>query len=95
MWLALIYFFTDGSYNAVRWAQVVPGVMVIYLVYALTHRVLGPRAGLLAAFFSSISYILIHQSVRLLSESIYTPVILLAAIALWDAVQKPAVWRFA
>jgi 4-amino-4-deoxy-L-arabinose transferase-like glycosyltransferase len=93
-WLAGVYLFTKGSYDAVPYVQSLLGTAVILLTYALGRRIFNRTAGLLAAFFAAISYVLIHQSLHLLSEVLYTPVILLVAIALWDASRKPTVTRF-
>jgi len=95
IWLAGIYLFTGGSYNAVPYVQSLLGIATIILTYALGYRAFGHTTGLIAAFFTAISYVLIHQSLHLLSEVLYTPAILLITIAFWDAVRNPSRGRFA
>jgi 4-amino-4-deoxy-L-arabinose transferase-like glycosyltransferase len=95
LWLAGIYVLTGGSYSAVAFAQSLLGAAVVLLTYALGRRLFGHVAGLMAAFLAAISYVLIHQSLHLLSEILYTPVILLATITLWDALREPTLRRFA
>jgi 4-amino-4-deoxy-L-arabinose transferase-like glycosyltransferase len=95
LWLAFVYLLTNGRIPPVRWGQLGWSLLVVVLVYVLARRLFGHRGGLLAAFLAAISYLLSHQAVRLLSESLYTPVLLLAAIALWDAFQEPKAARFA
>jgi len=94
VWLAGMYLFISGSYNVVPYVQSLLGVTVIPLTYALGRRVFGQVAGLMAASLAAISYILIRQALPLMSEILYTPVILLAVIALWDALHKPTARRF-
>ncbi|MBZ0294351.1 MAG: glycosyltransferase family 39 protein [Anaerolineae bacterium] len=88
-WLAVVYWAGHGSYNFAAYAQALLGVLTIPLTYALGRRLLGGLAGLLAAFFTAISYLLIYQSFRILSENLYIPLLLLVMITLWDAWQRP------
>jgi hypothetical protein len=94
LWLAGVYLLTGGSYRAVPYVQAFLGVTTIPLTYLLGRKALGHSAGLVAALFAAVSYGLIHQSLHLLSEVLYTPVVLVAAITLWDAIDKPRLWRF-
>ncbi|MCB9450382.1 MAG: glycosyltransferase family 39 protein [Anaerolineaceae bacterium] len=89
VWLAVVYQVGDGSLNFAGYAQALLGVLVIPLTYTLGRRMLGGLTGLLAALFAAISYVLISQPTVILSENLYVPVLLLAMITLWDAVQKP------
>lgn len=92
LWLAGIFALPGGSFNVVTYAQSFVGATVILLTYLLGRRVFDHRVGLLAALMASCSYILIHQSLRLLSEILYTPATVLVAITLWNALQRPS-WR--
>jgi len=94
-WLAGVYWLTGGSYNAVPYVQSLLGAAVIGLTYWLGRKIFDPAAGLLAAFGAAISYILIHQSLHLLSEILYTPVMVIVALTLWEAMRAPAGKRFA
>jgi hypothetical protein len=93
LWLAGIYLFTRGSYNVVPYVQSLLGAGVIPLTYALGRRIVNRPSGLVAAFLAAISYALIHQSLHLLSEVLYTPTILMVAITLWDVLRKPTLMR--
>ena len=48
--LAVIYRVTDGSYLAPRIAQLLAGLVNIFLVFLLTRRLFTPRTGIIAAF---------------------------------------------
>ena len=95
LWLAGVYWLTGGSFNAVPYAQSLLGVAAILLTYALGRRISGRAVGVIAGFLAAISYILIHQSLHTLSEVLYTPLVLLAAITLLDALRDPTAKRFA
>ena len=95
LWLAGVYGLTGGSYSAVPYVQAPLGATVIGLTYWLGRRVFDHATGLLAALGAAVSYILIHQSLHLLTEVLYTPVILIAALMLWEAMQAPTLKRFA
>jgi 4-amino-4-deoxy-L-arabinose transferase-like glycosyltransferase len=94
LWLAAIYWVTDYSYTAVRYAQAFLGAGVVLLTYLLGTRLFGRSVGLTAASLATISYILVHQSLRLLSESLYTPALMLSTLAFWDALHTPRDRRF-
>ena len=95
LWLAGIYVVAHGSYAAVTYMQLWLGVAAVLLTYALGRRVFGHTAGLIGACLAAVSYVLIWESFHLLSEALYTPVILMAALAFWDAAQAPTLKRFA
>jgi hypothetical protein len=94
LWLSGIYLFIGESYSTVTYVQAVLGALTILLTYLLGRRSSGRVAGLVAAFFAAISYVLIHQSLHLLSEVLYTPLILVIGITLWDAMAQPTNGRF-
>lgn len=95
LWLAGVYWLTGGSYAAVPYVQIVLGVAVIALTFALGRRLFGFWAGLLAAALAANSYILIQQGLHLLSEALYTPALLMVALSLDQAVQEPRPARLA
>ncbi len=94
LWLMGIYWLTNGSYSFVPYIQALLGVAAIFLTYLLARKTLGYAAGFMAALFTATSYILIHQSLHLLSEVLFTPVVLLVTLALYDAIHKPSMNRF-
>jgi hypothetical protein len=94
-WLALVHWLTGRSYIAIPYVQSVLGLTVIPLIYLLGRRVVGQRSAVLAAFLAAISYSLIREGMLLQSEILFTPVVLVTAISLVDAWQRPHVRRFA
>lgn len=95
VWLAGLFTLSGGSFKIVPYAQSLFGAAVVLLTYILARLTFNHRSGLIAALVASVSYILINQSLRLLSEILYTPAILLATIALWHAFRRPQISRFA
>jgi 4-amino-4-deoxy-L-arabinose transferase-like glycosyltransferase len=95
LWLAAVYVFSAGSYAAVPYAQSLLGVLAVALTYVLGRRQFGPATGLLAALMAAMTYPLLHQSLRLLSEVLYTPLLLVVTLALAAAVDQPRRGRFA
>lgn len=95
VWLAGVYQAGNGSYNFAAYAQVLLGILTIPLTYTLARKLTVSRpAAALAGFFVAVSYVLIYQSFRILSENLYIPLLLLVAITLTDAVKKPTRRRF-
>jgi hypothetical protein len=92
-WLAGVLWLTDKSYSAIPYVQALLGVTSILLTYHLGRRMFGHGPALLAAFLAATSYPLVRQSVYLLSEVLYTPIVLIVMITLWDALQEPSVAR--
>jgi 4-amino-4-deoxy-L-arabinose transferase-like glycosyltransferase len=95
LWLAGVYWFSGCSYNAVPYAQSLLGVATIVLTFELGRRVFGLPAGLLAACAVAIDVALIRHGMVLMTEILYTPIILLSVITLWDAMDGRQNWRFA
>lgn len=89
LWLAGVYRLSGGSIHAVPYYQSLLGVATIVLTYLLGKSMFDFRIGLLSAFWVSVSYPLVRQPVHLLSEVLYTPVLLLLAILLFKAFCEP------
>jgi 4-amino-4-deoxy-L-arabinose transferase-like glycosyltransferase len=94
-WLAAVHRLTGGSYRAILYCQAVLGLATIVLTYFLGKAVFGTGAGLMAAAWASGSRVLVNQSLGLLSEVLYTPFLLLSALALVHAYREPAPARSA
>lgn len=94
LWLAGVHWLTGTSYHAVRYVQAFLGAGTVLLTYRLGRRLFDHVAGLFAAILAALSYILIHQSSHLLSEVLFTPMVLLVALSLLRAVEQPTSWRF-
>jgi|GEM_PF-762299 len=95
LWLAGIYLLSGGSYNAVPYLQAFLGTATIFLTFLLGKRVLNEQAGLIAASWAAVSYVLIHQTFHYLSEILFTPLLLLVALSFWQAWQHPTARNFA
>ena len=94
VWLAAVYGISGGSVHAVPYFQSLLGVATILITFFLGKSIFGPRAGLLAAFWVSGSYVLVQQPLHLLSEALYTPVLLLLMLSLAKAFSEPTRNRF-
>ncbi len=94
LWLAAVYWLTDGSYIAIPYAQIALGLLTIWLSFHLAKTLFGVMVGLLAALLSACSYTLIHQSLHLLTEIMFAPALLIVALTFWQAFQKPSLRRF-
>jgi ABC-type polysaccharide/polyol phosphate export permease len=94
LWLAGVHWLTNQSYSATPYVQSLLGITVIPLTYLLGRRIFGLGAALIGAFLAAVSYPLVGQSLHVLSEVLYTPIVLLVMITLWDAIHKPTIARF-
>ncbi len=93
--LAGLHWITGGSYHGIRYFQAGVGTAVVPLIYLLARQAFGRAAGLVAAFLAATSYVLFQQPVHILSEVLFTPVMLAGAVALWRAFEAPSAGRFA
>ncbi|MBE0568950.1 MAG: glycosyltransferase family 39 protein [Deltaproteobacteria bacterium] len=93
--LAGLLWISKGSYHAVPYFQALISMATIVFTYFLGKSIFGDRAGLVAAAWVSLSYVLIREPLRLQSEVLYTPVLLLSALALVHATREPAPMRSA
>ncbi len=88
--VAAIYRIADGSVEAVRLAQVLVDVGTVALGYRLGTVLFGPVAGRIAALLMAASISTIAASSRLLSETLFT-MLLMAGVVLtvewWRAVR--------
>ncbi len=100
VFLALARLLAHGSYSRIVYVQALLGLTVIPLTYILAGRLFGRGTfgrvtALLGALFVAVSYILIHQSLSLLSEILFTPVVLVVVVTLVDALRRPTGARMA
>lgn len=89
LWLAGVHWLTKQSYSAIPYIQALLGITVIPLTHSLGVRVFGRGAALIAALLAATSFPLVHQSLYLLSEVLFTPMVLIVMITLWDATREP------
>ena len=94
-WVAALHSLTRYSYAKAIYVQSFVGALVVWLTFVLGRDRFGPGAGLLAAFGAAVHIALIRQSVRLLSEILFTPAVLAVAISFSRALDAPTMTRFA
>jgi hypothetical protein len=95
VWLAGLHYITGYSYARGIYIQCLMGALAVWLTFVLGRDLFGRRVGLLAALGAAVSIVLVRQSVRLLSEVLFTPLVLAVAISFVRAMQSPTVARFA
>lgn len=95
VWLAAIYAVTGGGYPTVRYVQALVGTVTVGLTGALGQRLYGPWGGALAALLAAVDFVLVRQAVRLLSEALYTPLVVVVALLLLAAAERPTRRRWA
>jgi 4-amino-4-deoxy-L-arabinose transferase-like glycosyltransferase len=92
-WLAAMRVLGRGSYDFIVYAQAVAATIVVPLTFLLARRLFGAGVALVAAFLVATNWVLIHQVVLLQTEVLYTPMILLVALALQEALSVDPVSR--
>jgi len=95
LWVATLHALSGENYNVIPLAQAFLGAGTVLLTYLLGRRIFGHWPALLAALLAALSYVLTRQSLFVLTEVLFTPALLVVAIALWDAMERPSVRRFA
>jgi hypothetical protein len=94
-WLAGVHSVTGFSYSRALYIQSLVGALAVWLTFVLGRQLFGPHIGLLAALGAAVNIVLVRQSIRLLSEILFTPLVLAVAITFVRAVQAPTTARFA
>jgi Dolichyl-phosphate-mannose-protein mannosyltransferase len=89
-----LHWITGYSYAREIYIQCLVGALAVLLTFVLGQQLAGARTGLLAALGAAIDIVLINQSVRFLSEILFTPVVLAVAISFTGALERPSVGRF-
>lgn len=82
------------SYAKVLYVQAIVGALVVPLTFVFARRFTAARGALLAAALVAVHYALVVQTQFLMSENLYTPLLLLAVIALQRAVEAPKTRRW-
>jgi 4-amino-4-deoxy-L-arabinose transferase-like glycosyltransferase len=95
VFLAVLFWCTGESYRWIRILQCVLSVVTVVLTYALGKRLFGRRAGNIAALLVAISFPLVHQPTVIMSEVLFTPMLLLTGIVSVSAFRSPEVRKFA
>jgi hypothetical protein len=95
LWVATLHALSGENYNVIPFAQAFLGTGTVLLTYLLGRRIFGHWPALAAALFAAVSHTLTWQTPYVLSEVLFTPAVLVVAITLWDAMERPSVGRFA
>jgi 4-amino-4-deoxy-L-arabinose transferase-like glycosyltransferase len=93
LWVGALYSIGGVHPGWVKGAQVVFGVAVIVLTWALAKRLFGPRAAIAAAFLVAIYPMAFQFEELLYSEAIATPLLLAVLLLAWT--RRPTPWRAA
>ncbi len=88
LFLALIYWFSGGSYYAVRWVQIFIGLVNILLVYLLGKKLFDYKAGLFSALGVATYWAFVHYDLEINQVVIYITLNLLSFYFLFLAYQK-------
>jgi hypothetical protein len=94
-WVASLHYATGYSYARGIYVQCLVGALAVWLTFVLGRDLIGPAVGMLAALGAAVDVILVHQSVRYLSEILFTPLVLAVAITFGRALSQPTAARFA
>jgi 4-amino-4-deoxy-L-arabinose transferase-like glycosyltransferase len=76
--------------RAIRVAQAMLGALTVLVIGALAARACGRRAGVLALWLAALYPPLVWIPAYLLSETLYSLLILSAALVLWKALESPS-----
>jgi hypothetical protein len=94
-WIAGLHYVTGYSYARGIYIQCLLGALAVWLTFVLGRDLFGPAIGTLAALAVAVDIILVEQTVRYLSEIVFTPLVLAVAISFARALQQPTTARFA
>jgi 4-amino-4-deoxy-L-arabinose transferase-like glycosyltransferase len=95
VWVAGLHYLTGYSYARAIYIQCLVGALSVWLTFVLGRDLFGRHVGMLAALGAAVNIVLVRQSVRILSEILFTPLILIVAISFVRAVRAPTPGRFA
>jgi hypothetical protein len=90
LWLAALHKLSGSSYVFITWAQAFVSASVVPLTIALGRRVAGPVVGLVAGVLAAVSFVLVRQPTSILSEVLFTPLVLIVALTLWKSLDHPS-----
>jgi 4-amino-4-deoxy-L-arabinose transferase-like glycosyltransferase len=92
---AVYYALGERAPAKLLYIQTFVGVAVVPLTYLLARRLTGVMPALVAAGIVAFDDPLIEHARQIYSEIVYTPLLLVALLALLGALQTPRLWRFA
>jgi 4-amino-4-deoxy-L-arabinose transferase-like glycosyltransferase len=89
LWVGTLYSAGGIHPGLVKIAQIVFGVAVIVLTWALARRLFGPRAAIAAAFLVAVYPMAFQFEELLYSEAIATPLLLVVLLLAWTRPPTP------
>jgi len=92
VYVAAVFWIGGESYHLLRIVQAFLGVITVWLTFALGRRLFGRSVGLLAALLAAITFPLCDQGRMVMSENLFTPVVLVLSWVTLNVVQEPN-WR--
>jgi 4-amino-4-deoxy-L-arabinose transferase-like glycosyltransferase len=95
LWVAVLHWATGFSYDRIFYVQVVPATLTVVLTWLLAWRTFGPSAAAVAGLGAAVHFVLVRQPAQLLSEVLFTPAVLLVALALQTALARRTLAWFA
>ncbi len=96
MFIAGVYFaLNERSVAKLLYVQAFVGMATIPLTYILARRFAGIIPALVAAGIVAVDDLLVDQARYMYAEIVYTPLLLVALLALLWALEAPRAWRFA
>jgi len=96
LFIAAVYWaLSERSPANLLYAQAFVGVVVVPLTYLLARRLTGSLPALIVAGMVALNDVLIEHTRQIYTEILYTPLLLVALLALLWAMQAPRLGRFA
>jgi len=93
--LAIMLWVANQSFHAVRILQCLFGIPVVLLTFQVARRLVGLRAARMSAVMAAFTLPLVRQPVSIMSEVVFTPVLLLVGLTAVRAFERPKLGRFA
>jgi 4-amino-4-deoxy-L-arabinose transferase-like glycosyltransferase len=92
--LAALRLVTGGNYDAILYLQAVIGALTVVPAYLLARRIAGDVAGVVCALVIAVHWELALSSGALLSEVLFTPLLLVFLLLLLRALDQPSTRRW-
>ena len=89
--LGVVFALTGGSLLVPRLVQALFGTLAVYLVHRVGRATLGPAVGLVAAFFTATSWVVIYYDGELLRESVVNVANLAGLLGTLAVAKRPSV----
>jgi 4-amino-4-deoxy-L-arabinose transferase-like glycosyltransferase len=95
MFIAAVFEITGESYHRLRYVQCLVGLIPVCLSFFIGRRLFGNRAGLISALLVAISFPMCDEPRVVMSENLFTPMLLLISWVTLRAIERPTLISFA